>query len=233
MARPQLDRVAQERELDPPPDRLGEPELGGDRDAAGEREGAVGLDDPERDEQAGDRRAVVEAADRVGDPADRLGSVDRVVADRAALDEARDEAALRAQEGRHLGPDPDASRRDSGGMLHLAADAQEVRVVAGEADDVALGCPFHVHEEVAVRDPARERRERQAAAGQLGHGLERAVELVLQRHLHMMTAHMVTARRSLAAPSVCSQPGAQPIVASPVATSAGTTSSRAVWRERT
>src|SRR5438093_10232087 len=71
VTRPELDRVAEEGELDPTPDRLGEPELDRDRDAAGKRQGAVGLDDPERAEQAGDRRAVVDWADRVGGALDR------------------------------------------------------------------------------------------------------------------------------------------------------------------
>ena len=64
---------------------------------------------------------------------------DLLEADRRALDEPRDEVALRSDERRDLRPDADAGGRDRRRVLDLAADAQEMRVVAGEADDVAVG----------------------------------------------------------------------------------------------
>ena len=49
-----------------------------------------------------------------------------------------------------------SSSRDSGRMLHLPADAQQVRVVAGHANDVALRDGVGLDQEVAIRDPAGE-----------------------------------------------------------------------------
>ncbi len=52
------------------------------------------------------------------------------------------------------GPDADPGRRDGRRVLHLAADAEQVGVVAGEADDVAVVRTGDRDEEVAVRDAA-------------------------------------------------------------------------------
>ena len=65
-------------------------------------------------------------------------------------------------------------------MLDLPADAEQVRVVAGEADDPAIGRARRRDEEVAVGDPARERGQRQVAPGQLGEPAERLDERVVQ-----------------------------------------------------
>ena len=79
------------------------------------------------------------AAERVGDAAERLRLVDRLVRDRRAHDEPGDEIALGPDERRHLRPDPDARRRDGRGVLDLAADPEQVGVVAGQPDDPAVG----------------------------------------------------------------------------------------------
>ena len=113
--------------------------LGRDRDAAGHRERPVRLDDPERDEQARDGRAVVDPAQRVGDAAERLRPADGLVADRRTHDEPRDEVALGPDERGDLRPDTDPGGRHRRGVLDLPADAEQVRVVAGQADDPALG----------------------------------------------------------------------------------------------
>ena len=63
VAGPQLERRREAGELDPPADRRGQLVLDGDRDAAREGERSVGLDDPQRDEQPGNRRPVVDAAE--------------------------------------------------------------------------------------------------------------------------------------------------------------------------
>ena len=115
--------------------------LGRDRDAARLGQRPVRLDDAERDEQPGDRRAVVDAAERVGDAGQRLGLADLGLRDRRALDEPGDEVALGADEGDDLRPDADAGRGDRRRVLDLAADAEQVRVVAGQPDDVAVGLP--------------------------------------------------------------------------------------------
>ena len=99
---------------------------------------AIRLDDAQRDEQAGDRRTAVDPPQRVGDPRQHLGLADLVVLDRRALDEAGDEVALGPDERDDLRPDADPGRGDRRGVLDLAADPEQVRVVAGQADDVAL-----------------------------------------------------------------------------------------------
>ena len=75
----QLDRAARRASSIRRPIASAELVLGRDRHATGDRQRPVGLDDPERDEQARDGRAVVDAADRVGHPAERLRLVDRLV----------------------------------------------------------------------------------------------------------------------------------------------------------
>ena len=71
---------ARRAQLDPPADRAGASSYsGGMATPRAERERPVRLDDPERHEQARDRRPVVDPAERVGDPPERLGSVDRLV----------------------------------------------------------------------------------------------------------------------------------------------------------
>ena len=79
----------EQRQLDPP-DGLGQLVLGRDRDAPRLRQRAVRLDDPERHEQPGDRRAVVEAAEGLCDAGERVGTMDRLDADRRAVDEPGD-----------------------------------------------------------------------------------------------------------------------------------------------
>ena len=82
MTRSKLDGVRQECQLDPARDRLSELVLDRDGHAASGREGAVRLDDPEGHEQAGNRRAVVDPAERIGDAAEGLRPVNRLVRDR-------------------------------------------------------------------------------------------------------------------------------------------------------
>ena len=148
---------ARQGELDAPAHRRARARTRAGSDASRRGQGAIRLDDPERDEQARDR-AVRRERDgsnrRCG--AMRLGPVDRLVTDRRALDEPGHEVALRPDEGRHLGPDADAGRGDRRGVLDLAADAEEMGVVAGQADDIAVVAVRRRDEEVAVRDPARQ-----------------------------------------------------------------------------
>ena len=106
VARPQLDRVRQEGHLDPAADRRGRVVRRRDGDPARERQRPIRLDDPKRHEQPGDRRPVVDPAQRVGDPPERLGSVDGLVADRRPDDEPRDEVALGRMNAVTSGPTP-------------------------------------------------------------------------------------------------------------------------------
>ena len=98
VARPQLERIGQQRDLDPPADGRRQVVLERDDDAAGQGQGPVGVGDAERDEQARDRRAVVDPPEGVGDAAERLRPVDGLVGDRRPDDEPRDEVALGADE---------------------------------------------------------------------------------------------------------------------------------------
>ena len=101
--------------------------------------------------------------------------------ERRALDEPRDEIALGPEErddlGTHTQPGRDHGRR----VLHLPADPEEMRVVAGEADDVALRGAGKVDAVVAVGDAAGERGQREPVVGQLGDAPEHADQVV--RHL--------------------------------------------------
>ena len=180
VARPQLDRVRQEGHLDPAADRRGLVVRRRDDDATLERERPIRLDDPERHEQPGDRRPVVDPAQRIGDSPERVGLVDGLVTDRRPDDEPRDEVALGPDERGHLRPDADAGRGDRRRVLDLPADAEQVRVVAGQPDDPALVGPGGVDPEVPVRDPARQGREGQLTAPDLRDLLERADEVVVE-----------------------------------------------------
>src|SRR3954453_16504064 len=177
----ELDRCGEEAPLDAPPDRGGLLVLGRDRNAALLRERTVRLRDPERHEQARDGRALVDPSERIRDSADRVGSMDRLVRHRGADDEPRDEIALGSDEGGHLRPDADAGSGNGRRMLHLPRDAQQVRVVAGQADDPALVRSGRVHPEVAVGDPARQMGQGEVTSGDLRDLLHRPDELLVQR----------------------------------------------------
>ena len=117
---------------------------------------AVGLDDAEGVEAARDRRALVDAAAgrprprRAASPAWRSSSG----GDRPALDEARHEPALGLDEADDLGPDAGLGGDQRRAVLDVAVDAEELRVVAAEAQDERVA--VHGHLEVPVRDPAAE-----------------------------------------------------------------------------
>src|SRR5438876_6594608 len=144
----------------------------GNGHAVRDRERTVGLDDPERDEEAGDGRTLVDAAQRVDDAPDGRPLVDLLQRHRLTHDEASDEVALRADEGDYFWTHPDAGGGDRGGMLHLAADAEQMGVVASQPDDVAVVAVTRRHQEVAVGDAARNRGEDQLSSGGLRHALE-------------------------------------------------------------
>ncbi len=116
----------------------------------------VRLDDAEGVEPAGDRRARVEAPQqgrclRHRHPSD------------LALDEARDEVALRLEEGDHLRPDPERRRCTRRLVLDVAVDPEQLGVVAADPQHERLAAGPHL--EVVVRDPAAERLDRLDAAG--------------------------------------------------------------------
>ena len=104
--------------------------------------------------------------------------MDCLVGDRRPFDEPRHEIALGPDERGHLGPDADAGRRDGGRVLDLAADPEEVRVVARKPDHVAITTACRLDEEVPIRDPAAQRSEGQLRVGELRDPLHRANELV-------------------------------------------------------
>ena len=80
----------------------------------------------------------MDPAQRVCDPLDRVRLTNLFDRDRRPLDESGDEIALRPDERGDLGADADTGRRDGRGVLDLPADAEQMRVVAGQPDDVAL-----------------------------------------------------------------------------------------------
>src|SRR5581483_3397922 len=118
---------------------------------------AVFLDHAEGVEAAGDRRTVVDGADR---PAG-VRRVELPGGDGAALDEPRHEAAV--DEVDDLGPDAD--RVGDARRLRLVApvDPEQRRVLAADADDVALAADRHF--EVVVGDPAAEPLDGRFGAG--------------------------------------------------------------------
>ena len=176
MARPELDRVGQAGQLDPAADGLRKVVFGRDagplepgptpctprRSAAGRTaRGSAGLGGCARSESA--IRASVS------------GSRDLLETDSRALDEAGDEVALRPDERRHLRPDADTSSRDGRRVLDFSADAEQMGVIAGETDNVAVGLTADRDQEIAVGDATRQRvRERELAPGQFRHALESA-----------------------------------------------------------
>ncbi len=95
----------------------------------------VSLADAEGREDAGDGRSPVDAPDGVGHPPDGRRFVDGPVGDSGADDEARHQVALRPDKGQDLRADTDPRCGNRRRVLDLAADAQEVRVVAAEAND--------------------------------------------------------------------------------------------------
>jgi hypothetical protein len=84
------------------------------------------------------------------------------------------------QEGDHLGAHAQPSRGDRRRVLNLAADAQQVGVVAGHADDEPLGQAIGTHEVVAVGDAPGEGSEHELPAGDVRHPLHRRDELVME-----------------------------------------------------
>ena len=78
------------------------------------------------------------------------------------------------------GPTPTPGRRDGRRVLHLAADPEQMGVVAGEPDDVAVVGAGDRDQEVAVRDAAAEGREDELAPGQLRDPLHGRDQLVAQ-----------------------------------------------------
>ncbi len=135
--------------------------------------------------------------ERIGDAPERLWPVDVLVRDGRPDDEPGDEVALRTDERRDLGPDPDAGRGDRCRVLDLAADAEQVRVVARQPDDPAFGRPGGVHPEVPVGDPAGQGGQRQVPAGQLRDLLHRADEVVVQLPVEdLVVGHLARAART-------------------------------------
>ena len=122
----------------------------------------------------------MEPADRVGHPADRRGFVHRLVCDWATHDELGHQVALRADECHDLGPHTHAGRGDRRRVLDFARDPQEMRVVAGQADDVAVMRTGRLDQEVPVRDPAGQRPEHQCTARQVGNPLHRERQIMLE-----------------------------------------------------
>jgi len=104
--------------------------------------------------------------------------MDGLVGDARPDDEPGHEVTLRPDERADLGADPDARRAHGRGMLDLSADAEQVRVIASEANHPAIRGPGGVDEEIAIRDPTGQRPQGQFAAGNLGDALQRADELV-------------------------------------------------------
>jgi hypothetical protein len=180
VAGPELDRVGQERLFDQPADLPGALVGGRDRHASLGRQRPVCLADPQRDEQARDRRAIMDPTQRVRDAAERLGLADGLVGYRLTHDETGEQVPLGSDERGHLRPDPDPGGRHGRRVFHLPADAQQVGVVAGQADDPTVRRTLHVHPEVAVGDPAAQRRERQRPAGELRNLLHGEHQLVVQ-----------------------------------------------------
>ena len=155
--------LAPAKRLDPQRDRVRLPVLVGDLPAARERRLAVRLDDAEGVERAGNRRAVVERAKRRGDAAQELRRAHRLEQRDLAFDEARDEPALGLDEGDHLGADAELGRPLRRRELDRAVDAEQARVLAGDAEDVDLAVDLDL--EVVVRDPAAERLDARRPVG--------------------------------------------------------------------
>jgi hypothetical protein len=115
------------------------------------------MDEPQRCPDAGDRRGFLQRRSRWDD----------------TVDEARHEPALGLDKGDHLGPDPDRGRGHTRRMLDAAIDAQQLGVMAGNAQHVDVAADFDL--DVVVRDPAAEHLVAGAPTGP--HALDRVREL--------------------------------------------------------
>jgi hypothetical protein len=108
-------------------------------------------------------------------------------------------------------------------MLDLAADAEQVRVVAGEPDDIPIGPAVDRDQEVAIGDPAAERDEMELGLAELRDPSKRRGELLAQLASEFFR---IGADRRVGARV------GQAITASPVARSASTASARPRWATR-
>ena len=106
-----------------------------------------------------DGRQPVYLLQRLHDAPDRLRAADFLLVDRAALNKARHQVALRTQEVDNLGRDSDGGGRLRGGALRLAVDPQQLGALTGQAQHIRLA--VRVHPEVAVGDAASQRRDPQ------------------------------------------------------------------------
>ena len=124
---------------------------------------AVGLDDPEGVERPGNRRPVVERAQRRCDTLEHR-RVAHVLERRCrARDEARDEPALGLHELDDLGPDPAFGRGPRCSELDAPVDPQKIGVPTGNPEHEDLSVDLDLR--VVVRDASAEHLEASATAG--------------------------------------------------------------------
>jgi hypothetical protein len=105
-------------------------------------------------------------------------------------------------------------------VLDLAADAEQMRVVPGEPDDVPIRPAIDRDQEVAIRDPAAERDEMELGVAELRDPSKRRGELLAQLASQFFR---FSADRRLGVRD------GQAITASPVARSASTWSTFRPW----
>ena len=154
----------------------------GNGDASGRGRPRVRRRDAEAVEHACDRGGVVERAQRGRHEGERGGVAHLGQRDRVAADEPGDEVPLGFEEHVHLGRDAEPGRLAVRGALDLAVDAEQVGVLAREAQYEALGADLD--QEVPVGDPALQRADRRRATGPPRHPVEQRAELVGRAPVH-------------------------------------------------
>ena len=115
---------------------------------------AIGLDDAERVEGAGNRRALVEGAERGGHAGEEVRLAHPLGGRGRSLDEAGHEPALGLDERHHLWADPERGCGLRRLELDRPVDAEQVRVLAGDPQHERLAVDLDL--QVVVGDAAAE-----------------------------------------------------------------------------
>ena len=100
-------------------------------------------------------------AERLSDPAERVGLPEHLRPDHRTPDEPGDEIPLGLDESDHLRPDADRRRGERRLVLDALVDPEQLRVLA--ADPEHVGAVVERDLEVPVRDPAAEDLDLRAA----------------------------------------------------------------------
>ena len=123
---------------------------------------------------------------RLRDPLQHRGLVDRFIGDRPTFDEAGDEHTLRFDEGDHLGADAAGGRQPAGLVLESAIDAQQASCLRRDAhhEDIAID----LDAVIPVRDTTPQRLNRSRPSRPTRHPIHNPRTEQLHAHAHSVSA---------------------------------------------